>query len=112
MFGPFRASEVRLGGLLWKIPWRMSAPQKYRHRQRLRSVDDVISTVDRGLSEMGMACKALDRLKAEVPTESEMLPRDKYFAFNARSGLRKYRKGLHKFPKWTRTTLRTSPKGF
>ena len=36
----------------------------------------------------------------EMPTESEMPPKDKYTVFNRTS--RGYRKGIHKVPKFTR----------
>ncbi|KAK9381738.1 mitochondrial 54S ribosomal protein mL60 [Kockiozyma suomiensis] len=110
MFGPFKPSNVLLGGLLWKIPWRMSPNQKYRQRRRLKAVDQVIATVDEGLKSKGMTSKLLDRLKAEVPLESEMLPRDKYTTFSRQE--KGYRIGLHRVQKWTRKTIRVNPKGF
>ncbi|KAK9456185.1 mitochondrial ribosomal protein L31-domain-containing protein [Dipodascopsis uninucleata] len=110
MFGPFKASSIRLGGLLWKNPWRMSTNQKYRQRQRLKAVDNVIAIVEAGLREKNMECKSLDILKAELPKESEMLPKDKYTIFNRSS--KHYRIGLHRMPKWTRISHRVNPKGF
>lgn len=73
-----------------KIPYRLSAPQKYRHRQRLKRVDEIIATVDAALKKQGTTIKNLERWKAEMPTEAEMLPRDKYTVF-ARYA-KKYRK--------------------
>ncbi|KAI7188249.1 hypothetical protein KC333_g3488 [Hortaea werneckii] len=49
MFGAFKPSAPLSGGLLWKIPWRMSPPQKLRHRRRLRRVDNVVSVLDNAL---------------------------------------------------------------
>ncbi|KAI9696665.1 MAG: hypothetical protein M1820_008039 [Bogoriella megaspora] len=151
MFGPFRSTSPLSGGLLWKTPWRLSAPRKARHRQRLRHVDKVVATLDTALSklqprlapaaltnkklvrefkanlqaqkassssgpegevadggeedglgedeaekyvrQMGQTTKLLERWKAEMPTEAEMLPRDKYTMFDRKE--KKYRKGVH-----------------
>lgn len=54
--------------------------------------------------------KLLERWKAEMPTEAEMLPRDKYSIFDKK--VRGYRKGVHKLPKWTRVSQRLNPPGF
>ncbi|PWN19941.1 60s ribosomal protein l31 [Microstroma glucosiphilum] len=105
MFGVFRPSPVSMGGLLWKVPYRLSPTRKSRVRLRLKAVDDVISTVQAS----GVHCKALDRA-LELPKESEMEARDKYTTYSPKG--RDFRKGVHKVPKWTRLTLRTNPKGF
>ncbi|KAF8520201.1 mitochondrial 54S ribosomal protein YmL31 [Hysterangium stoloniferum] len=105
MFGAFRASGVNLGGLLWKTPWKLSPTRKANQRKRLKRVDAVIEAV----KESGLQCSSLtDAL--QLPKESEMLPRDKYTVFNAKSV--GYRKGIHKVPKWTRITQRVNPRGF
>lgn len=93
MFGPFRITNPLSGGLLWKIPWRLSKFQKRRHRLRLRAVDDVVATVDAALARQGQTLEALERWKAEMPTEAEMLPRDKYTMFDRKA--KRYRKGIH-----------------
>ncbi|THX58473.1 hypothetical protein D6D06_02920 [Aureobasidium pullulans] len=54
--------------------------------------------------------KLIERWKAEMPTEAEMLPRDKYTMFDRKE--KKYRKGIHKLPKWTRVSQRLNPPGF
>ena len=54
--------------------------------------------------------KLIERWKAEMPTEQEMLPRDKYSMFDKK--VRGYRKGVHKLPKWTRLSQRVNPPGF
>lgn len=54
--------------------------------------------------------KTLERWKAEMPTEAEMLPRDKYTMFDRKA--KGYRKGVHKLPKWTRVSQRVNPPGF
>lgn len=54
--------------------------------------------------------KLIERWKAEMPTEQEMLPKDKYTVFNRYA--KKYRKGVHKIPKWTRVSQRLNPPGF
>lgn len=93
MFGPFRFTNPLSGGLLWKIPWRMSKFQKRRHRMRLRAVDNVVATVDAALAKNGQTLEALERWKAEMPTEAEMLPKDKYTMFDRNA--KRYRKGIH-----------------
>jgi hypothetical protein len=114
MFGPFRATSSLLGGLLWypplsipiqppqyptnkptyrKIPWKLSRPRKYRQRLRLKRVDKIVSIVDAALSKQGQQLKAVERWKAEMPSEAEMLPRDKYTVFDRK--VRGYRKGIH-----------------
>lgn len=93
MFGPFRATNPLSGGLLWKIPWRLSKFQKRRHRLRLRAVDSVVATLDAALAKKGQTLEAIERWKAEMPVEEEMLPRDKYTMFDRKE--KKYRKGIH-----------------
>lgn len=110
MFGAFRFTNPLSGGLLWyvpnspallvpanprtrKIPWRLSKFQKYRQRKRLRAVDSVVATVDAALAKTGETLKQLERWKAEMPTEAEMLPKDKYTMFDRKA--KRYRKGIH-----------------
>lgn len=45
-----------------------------------------------------------------MPTEEEMLAKDKYTFFDRYE--KKYRKGIHKLPKWTRVSQRLNPPGF
>ncbi|KZO95254.1 60s ribosomal protein l31 [Calocera viscosa TUFC12733] len=94
-----------LSGLLWKIPWRLSAPRKARQRFRLKQVDSVIEAV----RASGVETKSLNVALA-LPKEHEMPARDKYTVFSPKS--RGYRKGIHKVPKWTRITQRVNPRGF
>ena len=56
-------------------------------------VDSVIATVDKALANKGFSAKALERWKEEMPTEQEMLPRDKYTMFDKKE--KRYRKGVH-----------------
>lgn len=93
MFGAFRLTSPLSGGLLWKIPWRLSKFQKMRQRRRLRAVDSVIATLDQALAKQGETLKSLERWKAEMPTEQEMLPKDKYTMFDRKE--KRYRKGIH-----------------
>lgn len=105
MLGAFRASPICSGGLLWKVPYRLSATRKANLRQRLKQVDSVIAAV----AESGVKCRSLETAMA-LPKESEMLPRgglgkdtltaDKYTTFDRNA--RGYRKGVHKVPKWTK----------
>ncbi|AEO68991.1 2ddbf0a0-5767-4079-80f5-461095fa6d23 [Thermothielavioides terrestris] len=110
MFGPFRITNALSGGLLWKIPWRLSPTQKARQRKRLRAVDKVIETLSNALAKKGETLKSLERWKAEMPTEAQMLPKDKYTMFDRKA--KRYRKGIHKLPKWTRVSQRVNPPGF
>ncbi|KIW00588.1 uncharacterized protein PV09_07941 [Verruconis gallopava] len=110
MFGPFKATSKLLGGLLWKIPWRLSSPRKYRHRLRLKRVDKIVSILDSALSKQGLKLKAVERWKAEMPAEHEIMPKDKYTVFDRKQ--RGYRKGIHKVPKWTRISQRINPPGY
>ncbi|ORY12977.1 mitochondrial ribosomal protein subunit L31 [Clohesyomyces aquaticus] len=110
MFGPFRLTNPLSGGLLWKIPWRLSRHQKYRQRNRLRHVDSVISTVEAALGRQSKTIRKVEMWKAEMPVEQEMLPKDKYTVFDRK--VKRYRKGIHKVPKWTRVSQRLNPPGF
>ncbi|KAA8644058.1 mitochondrial 54S ribosomal mL60 domain-containing protein [Aspergillus tanneri] len=92
------------------IPWRISSPQKARQRKRLRAVDNVVDTVSAALQRNGVTAKAVDRWYREMPREQEMLPKDKYTIFDKKE--KKYRKGIHKLPKWTRVSQRVNPPGF
>ena len=40
-----------------------------------------------------MSMKKVDRWKMEMPTEAEMLPKDKYTVFDRK--VKRYRKGIH-----------------
>ena len=114
-----------------KIPWRMSAPQKYRQRQRLRAVDKVVETLSVALAKKGETLKSLELWKTEMPTEAEMQAKDKYTMFDRKA--KRYRKGIHstlfsgvwdflcavsnnsllsELPKWTRVSQRINPPGF
>jgi len=110
MFGAFRITNPLSGGLLWKIPWRLSKFQKARQRRRLRAVDSVVATLHSALSKKGQTLESLERWKAEMPTEQEMLPKDKYTIFDRKE--KRYRKGIHKLPKWTRVSQRVNPPGY
>src|SRR5215469_14652817 len=101
-----------------KIPWRLSRPQKARQRARLRRVDKVVAILDNALQKQGLKMNSLERWKKEMPTEAEMLPKDKYTIFDRKE--KRYRKGIHselaridlnnvpnaddivELPKWTR----------
>ena len=115
MFGPFRFTSPLSGGLLWyvcppdlfpcataipltvrrKIPWRLSPMQKRRQRKRLRLVDKVVITVEASLKRNGQpkAIGSVRRWRDEMPSEAEMLPRDKYTIFDRKE--KTYRKGIH-----------------
>ncbi|KAH6694029.1 mitochondrial 54S ribosomal protein YmL31 [Plectosphaerella plurivora] len=110
MFGPFRVTNPLSGGLLWKIPWRLSKFQKRRQRERLRAVDTVVATVDAALAKQGTTVAAVELWKSAMPTEAEMLARDKYTMFDRKE--KRYRKGIHKLPKWTRVSQRVNPPGY
>ena len=65
-----------------------------------------LSAVSRALG----TTKLIERWKIEMPTEAEMLARDKYTLFDKKA--KGYRKGVHKLPKWTRVSQRLNPPGF
>jgi hypothetical protein len=88
----------------------MSKGQKARHRLRMRIVDRNIERVGLALKSNGMTCNMLERLKRELPKESEMPAKDKYWVFNKTS--KGYRKSAHRQPKWTKITNRVPPKGY
>ncbi|CAG8960690.1 hypothetical protein HYFRA_00013458 [Hymenoscyphus fraxineus] len=92
MFGAFRPTSSLNGGLLWKIPWRLSKFQKQRQRKRLRAVDTVVATLDKALGKQGITTKAVELWKAEMPIEQVMEPRDKYTIFDRKE--KKYRKSI------------------
>ncbi|CAD6577146.1 MAG: hypothetical protein TREMPRED_001868 [Tremellales sp. Tagirdzhanova-0007] len=105
MLGAFRPTSIASGGLLWKSPWRLSRTRKANQRKRLKSVDSVIAAV----AKTETTTKSLTRALS-LPTEAEMVPRDKYTTFSPHH--QGYRKSLHMVPKWTKLTLRQNPKGF
>ncbi|TVY83227.1 54S ribosomal protein L31 [Lachnellula suecica] len=110
MFGAFRPTNSLSGGLLWKIPWRLSKFQKQRQRKRLRAVDSVVATLDKALTKMSITTRAVERWKEEMPVEQEMVPKDKYSIFDRKE--KKYRKSIRKLPKWTRVSQRVNPPGY
>ncbi|KAK5136711.1 hypothetical protein LTR08_002364 [Meristemomyces frigidus] len=67
MFGAFKPSAPLSGGLLWKIPWRMSNPQKLRQRRRLRRVDNIVSVLDSALKRQVASAPTLTRTWASQP---------------------------------------------
>lgn len=71
----------------------MSRHQKYRQRERLRKVDSIVATLDNALARQGESMKKVERWKEEMPTEGEMLPKDKYTVFDRK--VKRYRKGIH-----------------
>lgn len=110
-----------------KIPWRLSRFQKARQRFRLRRVDAIVATVDNALRKQGTTTRAVELWKEEMPTEPEMLAKDKYTIFDRKA--RRYRKGVHseftrilgdwawligisELPKWTRVSQRLNPPGY
>lgn len=110
MFGAFRATASTFSGLLWKKPWRLSAPQKRRQRQRMQLVDSNIEVLYNGLLGNEMSAKKITDLQFNFPKEKDMLAKDKYTVFNKHA--RGYRKGVHFVPKWTKLSLRENPENF
>lgn len=71
----------------------------------------MIATVDSALKKQKMESTVkLERWKEEMLTEGEMRPKDKYTMFDRKE--KRYRKGIHKLPKWTRVSQRINPPGF
>jgi hypothetical protein len=56
-------------------------------------VDGIVATLDNALARTGLSMKKVDRWKMEMPTEAEMLPKDKYTVFDRK--VKRYRKGIH-----------------
>lgn len=131
MFGPFKPTSTLLGGLLWKIPWKMSSHQKQRVRDRLKDIDEVVKQINLGLHvqrcetkgiQYEAAVNARKKFKPRVkslrllnklsnfPREFQMSPNDKYSVFDKKAP--GYRKGVHRVPKWTKLSLRTNPRYF
>jgi hypothetical protein len=110
MFGAFRVTNPLSGGLLWKIPWKLSKCQKRRQRERLRAVDNVISVLNTALAKQGLVPEKLTRWNEEMPTEAQMAAKDKYTMFDRKE--KRYRKAIHKLPKWTRVSQRVNPPGY
>lgn len=115
MFGAFRSSLTLSGGYLWKKAPRLSPPQKYRLRKRMKQVDENIEQIYQGLVQhlqkpngSPTGFKKIDHLKFVMPKESQMTPRDKYTTFHKNS--KEYRKDLHLIPKWTKKSFRENPK--
>lgn len=95
--------------------------QKRRQRKRLRAVDNVVDVVNNALIKNGhirplasgetfkiaankeivkdegeeqfTTIKQVERWRAEMPREEEMLARDKYTIFDRK--VKRYRKGIH-----------------
>ncbi|KAI8907249.1 mitochondrial ribosomal protein L31-domain-containing protein [Gorgonomyces haynaldii] len=87
------ATGLTLGGLVNKRRFRLTQTQKYRLRQRLTGVDNVIST----LVKSGVEFKALDEAK-RIPKVEQLTPFEKYWVASKR-----YRDGfkpLHWVPHW------------
>jgi len=74
----------------------LSKFQKRRQRHRLRAVDTVVATIDQALAKQGETLKILERWKAEMPTEAQMRPKDKYTIFDRKE--KRYRKAIHSMP--------------
>ena len=48
------------------------------------------------MAKKGETLKSLELWKSEMPTEVQMLPRDKYTMFDRKA--KRYRKGIHSMP--------------
>jgi hypothetical protein len=60
--------------------------------------------VDSALAKKNITTKAVERWKQEMPTEQEMLPKDKYTIFDRKE--KKYRKGIHSRSQWDHLRVR------
>lgn len=56
-------------------------------------MDSVVATLDAALAKKGETLESVERWKKEMPTEAEMVPRDKYSIFDRK--VKGYRKGIH-----------------
>ncbi|KAI9026274.1 mitochondrial ribosomal protein L31-domain-containing protein [Hyaloraphidium curvatum] len=97
LLGAFRPTFAAEGGVFWSYtrPWRLNQTRKANLRKRLREVDGVIEA----LASSGVSFKALELAK-EMPKESELTPREKYFVFSRNH--RKLVKGFHLVPHFTK----------
>ncbi|KAJ8325125.1 hypothetical protein O5D80_006090 [Batrachochytrium dendrobatidis] len=95
LLGAFRSTFSVLGGLVKKRRFGLTIGQKYRLRQRLRGVDEVINT----LIDSGVQLRALEFAK-RIPKESDMTPFEKYWVKSKR--FKDGFKPIHWVPKWTR----------
>ncbi|EGF78931.1 hypothetical protein BATDEDRAFT_90329 [Batrachochytrium dendrobatidis JAM81] len=86
---------VSLGVSCRKRRFGLTIGQKYRLRQRLRGVDEVINT----LVDSGVQLRALEFAK-RIPKESDMTPFEKYWVKSKR--FKDGFKPIHWVPKWTR----------
>ncbi|ODV77290.1 mitochondrial ribosomal protein L31 [Suhomyces tanzawaensis NRRL Y-17324] len=117
MFGAFKSTATLSGGYLWKFAPRLSVPQKYRLRQRMKTVDANVEVLYQSLIQHQGKQEGektgfgkIDYLKFDMPKEAEMSPRDKYTTFSRNE--KHYRKDLHRVPKWTKKSFRENPKYF
>ncbi|KAJ3238031.1 hypothetical protein HDU81_008502 [Chytriomyces hyalinus] len=95
------ASLASFGGLVWKRRFTLTQSQKYRHRLRLRAVDNIVDTVIKS----GVSLKALD-FADSMMREPEMTPEQKYWVHSKR-----FRNGIkpaHWVPHWTKTRFERS----
>ncbi|GAB7341725.1 hypothetical protein MBLNU457_g0063t1 [Dothideomycetes sp. NU457] len=74
MFGAFRPTNPLSGGLLWKIPWRLSPTQKLRHRRRLRRVDNVVSILDSALQRAAQISGSQKPRQSSTPSPPPVAP--------------------------------------
>ncbi|RYC60063.1 hypothetical protein CHU98_g6146 [Xylaria longipes] len=93
MFGAFRATNALSGGLLWCVK-NFSRPAVTEDTVATFAIPEGAATgasagrrrgrgdVDQALAKKGETLKALDVWKETMPTEAEMLPKDKYTMFD------------------------------
>lgn len=110
MFGLFKGTNQTLGGYFWGFSWRLKKHQKRGLRLRMQQVDKNIENLYKGLELKGLKTKRVTDLYFNLPKEKDMNPKDKYTHFNKNS--KGYRKGVHRFPHFTKITLRVNPKNF
>lgn len=62
------------------------------HTPGLRIIDTTISTIESSLAKAGYTSKPIVRWREEMPTEAEMVPKDKYTVFDRKE--KRYRKSI------------------
>lgn len=62
------------------------------HISGLRIIDTTISTIESSLAKAGYTSKPIVRWREEMPTEAEMVPKDKYTVFDRKE--KTYRKSI------------------
>jgi hypothetical protein len=81
-----------MGGLVWKIPWKLNATRKANMRAREKQVQQV-----EDILKSAVKIKAFRKKDPYAPTDVDVNPRSRYF-INVLRG----KKSIHKIPHFTK----------